>query len=92
MSIWELLFLIERQRVRLPADPEAWIAESLSSLALQEAALTHEVALEIRRIRLPHRDPADRLLAATARVYDLTLVTADEQLIRSRTVRTLANR
>ena len=43
-------------------------------------------------IDLPHQDPADRFLAATARVYDLTLVTADERLLGSRRIATLANR
>jgi PIN domain nuclease of toxin-antitoxin system len=43
-------------------------------------------------VQLPHRDPADRLLVATARVFDLTLVTADQQLIRARQVSVLSNR
>jgi PIN domain nuclease of toxin-antitoxin system len=43
-------------------------------------------------VRVEHEDPADRFLAATADVYDLTLVTADERLLRGRGFRTLANR
>jgi PIN domain nuclease of toxin-antitoxin system len=39
------------------------------------------VALETRGISLPHQDPADRFLAATAAVYDLTLLTADDRLL-----------
>jgi len=38
-----------------------------------------------------HEDPADRFLAATAEVYELTLVTADERLLRGKGFRTLAN-
>jgi PIN domain nuclease of toxin-antitoxin system len=41
---------------------------------------------------LAHDDPADRFLAATAEVYELTLVTADEHLLRGRGFRTLANK
>ncbi|MBT8339733.1 MAG: PIN domain-containing protein [Desulfatitalea sp.] len=41
------------------------------------ASLNHEVALRSRRISLPHQDPADLFIAATAIVYGLTLVTAD---------------
>ena len=41
---------------------------------------------------LSSEDPADRFLAATADVYDLTLVTADERLLRGKGFRTLANR
>jgi PIN domain nuclease of toxin-antitoxin system len=43
-------------------------------------------------VRLPHQDPVDRFLAATAIVYELTLVTADERLLRARGVPLLANR
>jgi len=43
-------------------------------------------------VNLAHRDPADRFLAATARVFDLTLVTADDNLIRGKGYRVLANR
>jgi len=38
------------------------------------------VAMSTRKIHLPHRDPADAFLAATAKVYELTLVTADRNL------------
>jgi PIN domain nuclease of toxin-antitoxin system len=50
------------------------------------------VALRSRRVRVEHEDPADRFLAATAEVYELTLVTADERLLRGKGFRTLANR
>ena len=45
-----------------------------------------------RLVDLGHPGPADRFLAATAIVYELTLVTADERLLASKRVRTLANR
>jgi len=91
ISTWELLLLVERDRVRLDKDVEAWISDAMRAVPLKEAPLTHEVALETRRIKLPHRDPADAFLAATARVLDLTLITSDERLIRSKAVAVLAN-
>ena len=39
------------------------------------------VAMESRRLLLPHKDPGDRFIAATALVYDLVLVTADQKLL-----------
>jgi PIN domain nuclease of toxin-antitoxin system len=39
-----------------------------------------------------HSDPADRFLAATAKVLDLTLVTADQNLLGLGDIATLANR
>jgi len=65
----------------LNIDVEAWVVEAMRNVPLREALITHEVALETRRVNLPHRDPADRFLAATARVFGLTLVTADERII-----------
>ena len=41
---------------------------------------------------LSHRDPADRFLVATAKVYDLTLVTADQQLMNTPGLSILQNR
>lgn len=58
---------------------------------MQDAPLTRSVALESRRLRLPHADPADRFIAATAKVYDLTLVTGDSRLIGCRDISVLAN-
>jgi PIN domain nuclease of toxin-antitoxin system len=81
ISTWELLLLIEKGRVEVEGDPDDWVSEALRRAPLVEAPLTHEVALESRRIALPHADPADRFLCATARVYHLSLVTADERLL-----------
>jgi PIN domain nuclease of toxin-antitoxin system len=57
----------------------------------KEAPLTHEIALAARQFPFD-QDPADRMLAATAQVLDLTLVTADERLLELPNIRTLANR
>ena len=92
MSTWELVMLVERKRVALERPVDAWIKEAMAAVPLREAPITHEIALETRQILLPHGDPADRLIAATARVLDLTLVTADERLIGAKGFPILANR
>jgi PIN domain nuclease of toxin-antitoxin system len=77
ISVWKVLVLAEKGRVLLEPDPIVWMRR-----ALREAPLTHEVAIRSRQVELPHPDPADRfLVAATAQVYDLTLVTADRRLL-----------
>ncbi len=81
VSIWETLLLAERGRVELAPDPWRWIRSALVTRPMREFPLTHEVALRSRSIRLPHDDPADRFIAATAMVHGLTLVTADRTLI-----------
>lgn len=52
----------------------------------------NEVALRSREVALPHDDPADRFLVATALVYELTLVTADATLLDARPCPLLAAR
>lgn len=92
ISVWELLVLVDKGRVRLTSPPHEWVTTALQRIPFHEAAVTHEVALETRNVRLTHRDPADRFLVATARVFGLKLVTADERLIDLKAVPTLANR
>lgn len=92
VSVWELLVLAERGRVRLDAEPRVWVREALELAPLEEAALNHDVALRSREVALPHQDPADRFLVATALTYGLTLVTADDTLLEAKACPTLANR
>jgi PIN domain nuclease of toxin-antitoxin system len=76
ISIWELSLLAERKRVVLNGDLGEWCKSSIQELSLAEAPLTWDVAAELPFTRLLHRDPGGRLLVATARVFDLTLITA----------------
>jgi len=87
---WEALLLNEKGRIRLEADLAAWLNDAAAHP--QEAPLTHEIVLAARQLSLPHRDPADRFLAATAQVLGLTLVTADQRLLGLPEIPTLANR
>lgn len=45
-----------------------------------------------RTVNVPHQDPADRFIAATAQVFELTLVTDDDNLLKGRGFDKLANR
>lgn len=92
ISLWEVLTLCQKERLTLLPNPQAWIANALDAAPMREAPVTFQVAQETARVQLPHRDPADRFLVATARVLDLTLVTADAQLLKARQVAVLANR
>ena len=89
ISTWELLILVEKGRIVLTLEVDAWLAEAAKKAPMKEAPITHEIARESRLVDLPHQDPADRFLAATAKVLDLTLISADERLTRSREFSTL---
>jgi PIN domain nuclease of toxin-antitoxin system len=80
ISTWEVLLLAEKGRISLQLDTVAWIDQSLKSLAIREAPLNHQIAILSRQIELPHQDPADRFIAATALHYQLQLATVDARL------------
>ena len=90
VSMWELVLLVEKRRVELDRQVGEWITKAAAPL--KEAPLTAEIALEAARFSLPHDDPADRLLVATARSLGLTLVTSDARLLASNVVPALSNK
>jgi PIN domain nuclease of toxin-antitoxin system len=90
VSTWEALLLIAKGRIRLHGDLREWLGRATAHM--REAPLTHEIVLAAHHSPLPHPDPADRFLAATAQILGLTLVTADERLLGLGEIATLANR
>jgi PIN domain nuclease of toxin-antitoxin system len=80
ISIWETIVLAEKGRIKLQPTTDQWINQALHTLSIREASLTHEIAILSRQIQLPHQDPADRFIAATAIYYNLTLATVDHHL------------
>jgi PIN domain nuclease of toxin-antitoxin system len=92
ISLWELTVLTDKGRIVLPSSAAEWINKALAAKPLREAPVTNEVAIETSRFELTHGDIADRFLVATARVFGLILVTADDRLIRSKAVQVIKNR
>ena len=90
VSTWEALLLNAKGRIRLHGSVREWVAEATKHL--REAPLTHEIVVAAQELPLSHPDPADRFLAATAEVLELTLVTADQRLLGLGKIATLANR
>ena len=83
ISLWEAGVLVRRGRIRRVGAERDWIRAALEQLPLREASINFEVARAIGDLDLPHNDPADHFLAATALVYELTLVTLDRHLVRA---------
>ena len=75
-------------KVGLPGTLAEWVASA--TLGTKEAPYTHEVALACRQFPCD-LDPSDRVLAATALIFDLTLVTADHRLLQLTNIKTLSN-
>ncbi len=92
VSVWEAMVLFQNSSIQIASDPALWIRQALAKGFLTEAPLTHEIALHSRLIELPHEDPADRFLAATALVNGFALATSDKHLLKCRSVHTIPNR
>jgi PIN domain nuclease of toxin-antitoxin system len=90
VSIWEALLLQARGRIHLHGSVREWAAKATSHF--REAPLTHEIVVAAHELPFQHSDPADRFLAATAEILNLTLVTADHRLLGLGKISTLANR
>ena len=83
ISVWELGLLHARGNIRFSLTLDEWVRAALATPGLSVTDLTTEIAVDASR--LPgdlHPDPADRMLVATARQIDATLVTRDERLLR----------
>jgi PIN domain nuclease of toxin-antitoxin system len=91
VSIWEAHHLVQRKRVRIKQGFPQWLDDVMAKVPLREAPFTFAVAAGASRIELPQSDLGDVFLAATASVYDLTLVTADSQLLDCNWLKTLPN-
>ena len=82
ISCWEVAKLVERQRLSLPCPVFDWIQQALSYPGVSLLDLSPRICVE--STQLPgtfHRDPADQIIVATARVFDVPLVTVDAKIL-----------
>ena len=81
ISAWEIAMLVERDRLVLSMDVDSWIATVAAIDAVRFLPVDNEIAL--KSVGLPgefHKDPADRIIVATARKLAVPLVTKDEKI------------
>lgn len=90
VSVLELARLVAAGDIFLNRPLPAWVETAVEELHAEELAMSREIAAEA--YALPgefHRDPADRILVATARRESLTLLTADARILSYPHVKTL---
>ena len=88
IRLWEVQLLQAKRRLTLDRPFDHWLRDTVAPGVIDVLPLDAEVVIELER--LPdsfHGDPADRLIAATARAHALPLATHDAMIRRSRTVR-----
>ena len=81
ISFWECEMLHVAKRVKLLQSPIAWRAQLLAA-GLIEIPVDGEIAMLSVHLDLPHKDPADRFIAATAIAKGAALMTADTKLLK----------
>ncbi|MDX2165811.1 MAG: type II toxin-antitoxin system VapC family toxin [Deltaproteobacteria bacterium] len=82
MTAWEIGLLVAKQKIVLSMSPEAWFRCLLGVPGVALAAITVEALIASSFLPgTPPRDPADRIIAATARACGYRLVTRDRQLL-----------
>ena len=87
ISIWEFAMMVAKGRINVKIDPKLWLDNAIENTGLEIIELSSEIALE--SCNLPgdfHKDPADQIIVATARIHNLTLLTKDRKILDYRHV------
>lgn len=88
ISLWEVAMLVERRRLSFSLPFEEWLEAAAHPRSVRVVPITPSIAAEVAALPASfHRDPADRVIVATARVLAAPLVTRDRRITESRLVR-----
>ena len=91
ITLWEIATLHELGRIRMGRPLREWLEAAVAPPLVQRVGISPAIAAEVAN--LPdsfHRDPADRILVASASVIGATLLTRDRRIRRSALVPTIA--
>lgn len=87
ISLWEFATLVDLGRIRIDGSVEDWLRIAASPATVRVQPITSAIVAEMNRLPASfHRDPADRLIMATARFLKLPLATKDRKIRSSRLV------
>lgn len=89
ISCWEVAKLVENNRLALSIAVDEWLTAALAYPGVQLLNLTIPIIVESTKLTGFHRDPADQLIVATARIYGCPLLTADAKILAYPEVQTL---
>ena len=90
ISLWEIATLHALGRIRLALPLRDWLERAVAPPLVQLCGISPAVASEVAALPATfHRDPADRIIVATARVMGATLLTSDRRITRAKVVPTV---
>ena len=91
ISLWEVATLHELGRIRLHRPLRDWLEHLVAMVQVERIGISPAVAAEVAGLPSTcHRDPADRIIVASARVHGARLLTQDARIIASRLVPTVS--
>ena len=91
ITLWEIATLVDLGRVRLAIPLRQWLDQATASPIVERVHLSPAIAAETTTLPAHfHRDPADRIIVATARVLGATLLTNDARIIEAKVISTLS--
>ena len=80
ITFWEVAMLVARKRLVLELAVDEWRRDLLAA-GLRELPVDGRIGVRAVSLSDLHRDPADRIIAATAEVHEASLATADRRLL-----------
>jgi PIN domain nuclease of toxin-antitoxin system len=89
ISLWEIAMLIARKRLDPVIDARQFLDDMIAARHVRVLLITAEIAVLSQSDAFSHGDPADRLIAATARLHRATLITSDAKLRKLKEVANL---
>ena len=82
ISIWEFAMMVAKKQIELKISPAKWLSRAIDETGIVVIEQSPDIATD--SCSLPgefHKDPADRIIVATARVHNLSLLTKDQKIL-----------
>ena len=82
ISMWEFSMMVKTGKVEINIPTDQWLDQAVNSTGIEVYELNTKIAAE--SCNLPgefHQDPADRIITATARINNITVITKDKKII-----------
>ena len=89
ISLWEIAMLIAHKRLNPVMDARQFLDDMIAARHVRVLPITAEIAVLSQFDIFSHGDPADRLIAATARLHRAALITSDAKLRKLKEITTI---
>jgi PIN domain nuclease of toxin-antitoxin system len=80
ISAFEIAVKSRKGKLVLPLPAREWVHEALAAYRIEDLPITSEIAALSQEVDVPHSDPCDRLIAATALTHGIAVATPDPMI------------